>query len=768
MDAAPLSVPPNARKGTLHLVQRGGPGVSPFAQFAEALTPLPGASGSDKALLSRLGLSSCSFHPPSGPCFGSPRIDPPPSVRPARRESIGAEGLVPAGSQSSVAPAAPQGGAPGLTAGGMRPRLSSAGHGPQASADAASAETSDAGGAGYSATDGGATATGGEGPGASPHAGALKSPHGSNLAHDRVNPRLSGGKRSASRAAAGMSGGSRAATVGSAGGAAALCDVASLAGDAPGGSAASIFDSEAKRNKTASRRLNLPSSKLSIQSSASGASTLPSLPSVPSTMDPPTAPQHRVPGGVNVPQSAMIAGFGHALNIDSTERPGLGGSGGSASGSGAPPGNPFIHHFAEGFEGGGMNLDPALMSQMLCEEVEDAAGSGDGPSDLFALRSNLPMGADDDMGGDAGSGANAPSSQRLKPSKSRQGRPKKCSCTKSKCLKLYCDCFSVGQLCDGCNCNECGNTEANIEEIEKARKSVLKRSKNAFAAKFVEADGNAVIETKGKDSKHARGCNCSKSRCIKNYCECWQMGIQCSEKCKCVNCSNGKPDSETPDEHGEAAAPPTDARIIQNLAASLDVVVPNGPEDLTGDLYLDAPPDIPMPSRMPSLPPEMTLAHSSTGASSNGFGQGGAEPGSASSELVLSDLLASASDPPPAHRAGPAAAPPTAGGAAGGEMQECDDLAAYETLADDDDDTGVGGGRPSLPGERGATEGATFAQVAAALGCDAPKADGGKWTLGDEATGGSSPAESATAMDLADAKSAAQAFMPTGMEIDAA
>ena len=47
--------------------------------------------------------------------------------------------------------------------------------------------------------------------------------------------------------------------------------------------------------------------------------------------------------------------------------------------------------------------------------------------------------------------------------------------------------------------------------------------------------------TKKDKTKHARGCNCSKSRCVKNYCECWQMDIKCTDKCKCVNCANGKP-----------------------------------------------------------------------------------------------------------------------------------------------------------------------------------------------------------------------------------
>ncbi|XP_063801102.1 tesmin isoform X4 [Pseudophryne corroboree] len=32
-----------------------------------------------------------------------------------------------------------------------------------------------------------------------------------------------------------------------------------------------------------------------------------------------------------------------------------------------------------------------------------------------------------------------------------------CSCTKSQCLKLYCDCFANGEFCSNCNCNNCYN-----------------------------------------------------------------------------------------------------------------------------------------------------------------------------------------------------------------------------------------------------------------------------------------------------------------------
>ena len=33
-----------------------------------------------------------------------------------------------------------------------------------------------------------------------------------------------------------------------------------------------------------------------------------------------------------------------------------------------------------------------------------------------------------------------------------------CNCKKSRCLKLYCDCFRIQRYCNGsCNCNDCAN-----------------------------------------------------------------------------------------------------------------------------------------------------------------------------------------------------------------------------------------------------------------------------------------------------------------------
>ena len=108
-----------------------------------------------------------------------------------------------------------------------------------------------------------------------------------------------------------------------------------------------------------------------------------------------------------------------------------------------------------------------------------------------------------------------------------------CTCQKSKCLKLYCQCFANGEVCqDHCRCTECENREENQDTRFLSIQAALQRNPRAFDNKFEHSQ-----ETK-ESTSHAFGCKCRRSACLKKYCECFHHGVKCNSRCQCINCKN--------------------------------------------------------------------------------------------------------------------------------------------------------------------------------------------------------------------------------------
>ncbi|ESR33242.1 hypothetical protein CICLE_v10004441mg [Citrus x clementina] len=121
---------------------------------------------------------------------------------------------------------------------------------------------------------------------------------------------------------------------------------------------------------------------------------------------------------------------------------------------------------------------------------------------------------------------------------------KRCNCKKSKCLKLYCECFAAGVYCiEPCSCQDCFNKPIHEDTVLATRKQIESRNPLAFAPKVIRSSdplpevGEDTSKTPAS-ARHKRGCNCKKSSCLKKYCECYQGGVGCSINCRCEGCKN--------------------------------------------------------------------------------------------------------------------------------------------------------------------------------------------------------------------------------------
>jgi hypothetical protein len=113
-----------------------------------------------------------------------------------------------------------------------------------------------------------------------------------------------------------------------------------------------------------------------------------------------------------------------------------------------------------------------------------------------------------------------------------------CSCPRSRCIKLYCECFQEGKICSiKCVCKKCKNTvmESGPNGARtKAIQSILSRNPYAFRK-------DKPVPSEGEDVGVV--CRCVKSQCLKLYCECFQGGMVCGKFCMCMNCLNTEEES---------------------------------------------------------------------------------------------------------------------------------------------------------------------------------------------------------------------------------
>ncbi len=98
-----------------------------------------------------------------------------------------------------------------------------------------------------------------------------------------------------------------------------------------------------------------------------------------------------------------------------------------------------------------------------------------------------------------------------------------CNCKKSHCLKLYCECFSSGSGCQGCNCVGCHNDGSLVhrEEHEAAVKSAMERTSRSSAGRNIAVCvllSYPIVKSGGVVCHGRRGCQQEKAQ--------WDPGLQ--------------------------------------------------------------------------------------------------------------------------------------------------------------------------------------------------------------------------------------------------
>ncbi|KAH9754118.1 CRC domain-containing protein TSO1 [Citrus sinensis] len=92
---------------------------------------------------------------------------------------------------------------------------------------------------------------------------------------------------------------------------------------------------------------------------------------------------------------------------------------------------------------------------------------------------------------------------------------KRCNCKRSKCLKLYCECFAAGLYCiEPCSCLDCFNKPIHEDKVLETRRQIELRNPLAFAPKVIRSTDSTVelgelkkVSMTGKNQKPVQKVN---------------------------------------------------------------------------------------------------------------------------------------------------------------------------------------------------------------------------------------------------------------------